>query len=779
MPDVTGLHVGKQAGADDTFFAAWSWNGSNLDKFYYLWFYITSDGLQYQDGGYDSSSVDKYTKLVLYNAPSNAIAIRCAVRPISETYKVNDTEVSYWNAWYKWSSWYYLKDNFAPATLSAPDVEIDKLKLTATIDNIDDVRCDQVQFEVYSGTKKVKSGTASVTTARAIYTCTISVGNDYRVRCRPINVIGKKKLYGDWSDYSSSAATIPAAPKSITSLKALSSTSIEIKWDSVTNATSYKIEYTTDKSYFDTNTSAVSSVTIEVGTTAQVTGITSGSEYFFRVAAVNKTGESSWTAISSVILGKAPIAPTTWSSTTTATIGDPLNLYWVHNSEDGSSQTYAQLEIRVGGSEATGTVTTIKNSTEEDEKDKTSVYAIDTTKYSEGTKIVWRVRTRGVLDSYGEWSILRTIDVYAKPNCYVNVLDKDLSALDTLVTFPFTINAVTYPDTQTSLGYYVAIISKDQYVGADYLGNEKTIKVGDVVFSKYLNSSEDLDLEILPSMVTLQDGMDYTISVTAYMDSGLNATGTVDLSVSYSEESTDYRELSASVLYDEQTYTTSVNPQCLNSRGRAIQVDNISLAVYRREFDGTFTELATGITNTVDEFVADPHPALDYARYRVVATSTSTGAVTYMDVPGYPIKCYKAILQWDEAWVDFNTAEPAALAERPWSGSLIALPYNIDVSDNSDPDTTLINYIGRSFPIAYYGTQVGSTSTWNMDVPITDEDTLYALRRLQRWMGDVYVREPSGSGYWANVKVSFSRKHTELVMPVTLNITRVEGESAI
>ena len=42
-------------------------------------------------------------------------------------------------------------------------------------------------------------------------------------------------------------------------------------------------------------------------------------------------------------------------------------------------------------------------------------------------------------------------------------------------------------------------------------------------------------------------------------------------------------------------------------------------------------------------------------------------------------------------------------------------------------------------------------------------------------MGDVYVREPSGSGYWASVTVSYDIKHTELTIPVSLTITRVEG----
>jgi hypothetical protein len=42
-------------------------------------------------------------------------------------------------------------------------------------------------------------------------------------------------------------------------------------------------------------------------------------------------------------------------------------------------------------------------------------------------------------------------------------------------------------------------------------------------------------------------------------------------------------------------------------------------------------------------------------------------------------------------------------------------------------------------------------------------------------MGDVYVREPSGSGYWANISVSFNQKHNDPVIPVTFDIRRVEG----
>ena len=42
-------------------------------------------------------------------------------------------------------------------------------------------------------------------------------------------------------------------------------------------------------------------------------------------------------------------------------------------------------------------------------------------------------------------------------------------------------------------------------------------------------------------------------------------------------------------------------------------------------------------------------------------------------------------------------------------------------------------------------------------------------------MGDVYVREPSGSGYWASISISFNKNHCELSIPVSISVTRVEG----
>ena len=111
----------------------------------------------------------------------------------------------------------------------------------------------------------------------------------------------------------------------------------------------------------------------------------------------------------------------------------------------------------------------------------------------------------------------------------------------------------------------------------------------------------------------------------------------------------------------------------------------------------------------------------------------------------------------------------------PWSGSLLKLPYNINVSDKNDVDVSLVKYQGRKHPVSYYGTQLGSSSSWSVEIPKSDKETLYAIRRLSIWTGDVYVREPSGTGYWANIKVSYNVNHCETTIPVSFDITRVEG----
>ena len=62
-----------------------------------------------------------------------------------------------------------------------------------------------------------------------------------------------------------------------------------------------------------------------------------------------------------------------------------------------------------------------------------------------------------------------------------------------------------------------------------------------------------------------------------------------------------------------------------------------------------------------------------------------------------------------------------------------------------------------------------------MSIPKDDKELLYAIRRLAKWKGDVYVREPYGTGYWASISVSYNLKYSDVTVPVSISLTRVEG----
>lgn len=816
---------GLQSNTDNTLFATWSWNKSNTESYKVAWTYATGDGVAF-NGSLSTVTVDDdYPSLArqsTYSIPNNATKVQFKVKPISKTYKKNDVETKYWEAeWSDVKTWTVATPLGTPDT---PNVEIDKFKLTASLDNIDIDGATHIEFQVIkdNASSKFAIKKASIRTGHASYVFTVSAGSQYKVRCRAYN--DNNKTYSDWSNYSSNKGTIPSAPESITDIRALSETSVYISWSAVANATGYGIEYTTKKIYFDSSTEVKSMSVTDVTTHAEVTGMETGEEYFFRVKATNEQGDSGWSEIKSVVIGDAPSAPTTWSSTTTAIVGNPVTLYWVHNASDGSSQTYAELELYIGD---TLEEHTVKNSEDEDEKDKTSQWTLDTSSYVEGTSVKWRVRTAGVTKEYGEWSVQRTIDIYAPATLELSITDVNGNEIDTLTSYPFYVKGIAGPKTQAPIGYHLAIKSNEIYETVDNVGNSKIINKDEEVYSKYFDTSMSLLAELSAGSIDLENNVEYTVVCTVSMNSGLTAEANKSFTVNWVEES--YIP-NAEIGIDEDTMTANIRPYCedgklvyyqvtlesdvytktstvlesvwgelltntvtttgervydgMTANGETVYyciveektpVTDVLLSVYRREFDGSFTELATGLDSAKTTTITDPHPALDYARYRIVATTKATGSVGYYDPPGYPVGGKAVIIQWDEDWSSFETSEEAELEQPPWSGSMLKLPYNIDVSDTHSPDISLIEYAGRSHPVSYYGTQLGTSAAWSLEIEKDDKETLYGLRRLARWMGDVYVREPSGSGYWASITVSFSQKHCELTIPVTLNISQVEG----
>ena len=854
MAKVTKLKLARLTeGGEREYLATWSFGRKHVNNYsvQFQYYAETSRTAKNKKGKIynvwawvDGSSSTVTHKQATYSAPEGATKVRVRVKPNStKTKKKKKKKVYWWTGQYCSYKWAYVYDYYAPEKPSAPTISIEDKQITVSCKNLDSL-ADLVTFQFVKNEgvgDKGKTWTVDVTPNlnSASYSFDGESGCKYRVRVKARNIVsrtittgtGKKKKttvkkYSYWSEYSEYTDNVETAPLPPTNLKVSvkSETSVLLTWTTATIADHYTIFYANSleeleqksgESYKTQNTEDNSSSYI-------LTSLNSGEVWYFRVKSVNSNNIESvkYTDTVKVALGGEPEAPTTWSSVSVAYIGETVKLYWVHNSEDGSDQIKANIEGVIDGKVVLNE--TVNNTKDEygEYSDKTSVYELNTSSYKDSDELMWRVRTMGVTNKYGEWSVQRSIKLYEKPSLLINVNDKNGNETDIVDQFPINLKLSTGPATQTPIGYNISIISTETYAAVDDTGNTTYVNTGEEVFTRYIEGnglSSDVSLTLLPSDIDIQNGITYKVTGMASFDSGLSAdcpeTGNNPETFIVAIEDEQY-DINATVEYNEDDMTANISPYCTLSEASGLEflvdregdylsdkdgnfligifspnnntednpeevdsdvidyAEGVTLSVYRRSANGKFVAIATGITND-GTTITDPHPSLDYGRYRVVATSESTGAISYEDIIE-PIDETSIIIQWNEEWSDFDGDDEDD--ETPiWTGSLIKLPYNIDVSESNSLDVSLVSYIGRERPVSYYGTQLGESFSWSCEIAKNDSETLYQLRRLAVYQGDVYVREPSGLGFWAQVSVSFNIKHKSTTVPVTLNIKPVEG----
>ena len=317
----------------------WDRHANQTKGFEVHWEYATSFGIWLT-----GSKAETEYKYSTYTYPAEATKVRVTVVPVSKT---NNKGAVYFTGTKSDKMEYTVKQTVPD--VGTPSITIsDDLTLTAVLDNVPE-SVSIVEFEIANDTTKtiVKTAKAAVSLASVSYSCSVPAGGTYKVRCRGIG----SDVPGEWSSYSPGEGTRPANPAKPTKCEATSKTSIKLEWTAVDGATKYSIEYTTNESNFDMNdqTTTVSDIK---NTQWEITGLESGQKYYFRIKAIDdKNKESSWSEVIEGVIGTGPVAPTTWSSTTTAVASsdEPIALYWVHNSEDGSAQKYAEIILRIDG----------------------------------------------------------------------------------------------------------------------------------------------------------------------------------------------------------------------------------------------------------------------------------------------------------------------------------------------------------------------------------------------------------------------------------------------
>lgn len=808
------------AGSEREMEAKWRW-GKGDNRFWVRWQECDASGnwwLISETKNYEcSKDLIPESKA---SASENAKKIRISIRPTKDdkgTFQDNTA----------WVIKDYDFSNNPPQLPPTPELTIDANNvLTVTIDNIDTkLNADSIEIAVYKN-DTTKYSTAKVSINKdarfAKYTKTVEPGHYYKVRCRAV----RGNIYGGWTEFTNNEQSRPSAPTAITTLRPQviseqmsKKYAVFAEWTEVPNAKTYEVQWTTNITYFDISSEVQSQTTLEgQGPRLLVTDLEVGHEYFFRVRSNNDKGASiDWSPIKSVILGTKPSAPTTWSNTTSNIVGEDLNLYWTHNSTDSSVETYARLHITVIDSmhpdnEPMEYTKVIENTKPEEDKNKTSVYTINTSDsewalVQSGFIIKWKVQTAGVASEYSEWSVEREVNVYARPELELDIINQNGDSITEINGFPFYFSVLAKPAAQIPISYYLEVVANQSYETVNEYGNVKLVNAGDKVYQKYYDpetNAWEFLAYMTPGNIDLANNINYTVNCTVSMNSGLTTTSSQDFNVYVTDL---FYDAGADIIINKETLEATIHPYCkeyyeeyfnakiidgdgsvfIDADGDTLiydertdtlpkLVEGCTLSVYRREYDGSFTEIAKDIPNEENLFVTDPHPALDYARYRIVAKTDTTGSISYSDIPAVKVGEPGIVIQWSEKWTSYESGDNGEGSVEPaWSGSMLKLPYNVDISESNNVDVTLIEYVGRKHPVSYHGTQLGESSTWNTEIPAEDKETLYAIRRLKNWTDDVYVRQSSGIGYWANISVSYNMKHKGLTVPVTFDIKRVEG----
>lgn len=569
---------------------------------------------------------------------------------------------------------------------------------------------------------------------------------------------------------------------------AYNETTVKLTWKAIPTATEYRIRHSNVFDYLTSNLATVESETDEL--TYFISGLETGVDknvHWFQLQALNDDYDSDWSNIIGIAIGQTPDAPTTWSNRSSLTTDDTLIFSWIHNSKDNSLCAKSKLQLIVDGEEQEAIIVTGQLDPDNPDQNIIQQYTLDPSTVSgTGCTIEWFVATMGASGAYGRNSISRTVKYYESVTVSTTLYhtdDEDQEPINAttnpLTHWPVTCAINAGPASQIPLSYDISIVNKG--VPYDYdlpTGGKRTIMTGEQVYHNYMLSPDPSDT-IDISGATLENGRVYELRVSVSMDSGLINDTAIQFKTAY-EYRDDYVGIETETYYDTHIAALYVRPYFVDEDGEEdTTIEGYDIDLFRIDASGKPLYVGTADMDSGGQnWIQDKHPTYKWAYYRLGIRDKITNTVEFIQMVPVRIDETSIVIQWNERQALYAATDPSFVPGKnnsEYEQTILKLPYNIDVTEQTNADVSHINYVGREHPVSYYGTHLGYTATWTAVIPKADTETIKLLRQLQTWMGDVYVREPSGTGYWASVSVSFPINHVDMTVTVTLNLTRVDG----
>ena len=447
-------------------------------------------------------------------------------------------------------------------------------------------------------------------------------------------------------------------------------------------------------------------------TTADVTGL--AGVYYFRARNTRGALVSAWSPISSAIATLTPPAAPTLIAPNSAiwNIATPSITYkWQHNPVDGSAQTAAQLQVSTDGG---STWTTYSETTAQQH---TETY----TGSDVGKTITWRVRTKGADANYGAYSAAKSFLIVQAPSITITLEDSNGNDVTngTLTDMPL---------------FYILTVN-------DPSG---TVASASVSIGGYTEDATSLSGQIAASEFLPLDGTTYTFTATVQSTSTLTASGAVTVSTSFVLPQAG--SLSVSDSDGIETLTVTLEAQ------EPGETTADSIAVYR-EFNGNTVLIAEGLS--AGDTITDLYAPLNVDFSYIVATF-STAGISHQTTFAQHIRCNK--------WLVVYNGKVASAIWNP-SGD-IALKR---------PQRTLVQYIGRTYPVSYDGTALADERS--MSWVLLSESERDSFMDLMRDGGTGVYKSGDGAVFMAVFDVKFSPAYTTRTKYGTVTISIVRTES--